>query len=340
MLESSARGLASAAAIRLLEARPDVEASFGDDAFSSWRDHLESRLLELSSALLASEPGLFVNAVRWSRVAFAAREVPKEYVQASLESLREVLAEELPESASELSREYLEAGLEGLEGSAETARLEGQSPEERLALEYLAAALEGNRTKAIDLALRATESGLPAADVLTRVLGPAQREVGRMWHNGEVSVSHEHFVTATTQTAMALVAGPEARKEPRGKSVLVAVAPGNAHTIGAQMLAHLFELAGWRALHLGEAMPASDLGVALAAFDADLLALSIALSQQLRGARDAIQAARRVKPEIKILVGGSLLEKVPGVWRQVGADGGAATVEEALPAAAELVGDG
>lgn len=49
-------------------------------------------------------------------------------------------------------------------------------------------------------------------------------------------------------------------------------------------------------------------------------------------------AARAARPEIKILIGGPLLDKVPGVWQQLGADGGAATVDQALSKAADLVG--
>ncbi len=295
-------------------------------------------MVELSSAVLASEPSLFVSAVQWSRVAFTSRDVSEEYIQASLESLREVIAEELPESVGEVSRTYLEAGLEGLVTETSEPILDGETPEGRLAHEYLAAALEGNRDAAVAVILEAAEKGLPTADLLIRVLAPAQREVGSMWHRGELSIPHEHFVTATTQTAMALLAQGQQRKRSNGKAVIVALAPGNAHTLGAQVLAHLFELEGWRALHLGEAMPAADLGVAVAAFDADLLALSIALSPQLRSAKEAVRAVRFVKPEVKILVGGPLLGEVPGVWREVGADAGAATADQALIAAAELVG--
>lgn len=338
LLERSSRGLALAAANRLLGSHPELESLFGDGAFSSWRDHLEQRVLELSSALLASEPKLFVNAVQWSRVAFVSREVPKEYVRASLESLRDVVAEELPISAGELSREYLEAGLEGLDKGGDEPRLKGDSRTERLALEYLSAALEGNRDRAIALVLDAADDGLPVSDILTEVLARSQREVGTMWHSGEVSVSHEHFVTATTRSVMALLAHRLGRRPRNGKSVMVAVAPGNAHTLGAQILACLFEFEGWRVLHLGESLPAAELGVALAAFDADLLALSIALAPQLQGAKAAVNAARAVRPEIKVLLGGPLLETVPDVWRRAGADGGAVTAEGALNTAAELVG--
>jgi methanogenic corrinoid protein MtbC1 len=302
-------------------------------------NQMSAALLEQSARGLASAaPALFVDAVKWSLAAFASREVPEQYIQASLESLRTVVVEELPEQAGELSREYLEKGLDGLSAEVPQVRLEGTTPEGKLALEYLAVALEGDRDRAVEMILEAAKAGTPPVDLFTRVLAPAQREVGALWHRGEVSVSHEHFVTESTRTAMALLAQGNQRKPSNGKSVLVAVAPGNAHTLGAQALAYLFEIEGWRSLHLGEAMPAAELGVAVAAFDAELLALSIALSPQLRSAKEAVRAVRFVRPDVKILVGGPLLDKVPGVWREVDADAGAANVEQALARAAELVG--
>jgi len=53
----------------------------------------------------------------------------------------------------------------------------------------------------------------------------------------------------------------------------------------------------------------------------------------------AIEQIRALEDrEVKIIVGGPVFERVPDLWRRVGADGYSATVEEAEPLATRLTG--
>lgn len=337
-LETGARGLASASATRLLDAHPEVRTAFGYPAYGLWKSYFERQILELSSAVLAAEPALFAWTARWSRRAFGRREVSAEHVRASLESLREVLGEELPESSGSLAQEFVDAGLRELESPLTERRLDGETREGRLALDYLEAALGGDRVRAIDLILEACDGGWTPIDLLTGVLASAQREVGTRWFDGELSVSHEHVVTATTHAAMTLLSRHVERAPAHGKAAMVAVPSGSDHHLGARIFSDLLEIEGWRAIHLGEAVPAAEIAAAVGDFDVDLLALSITLATQVGETIEAVKEARAVETDVKILVGGPLLEMAPELWRRVGGDGGASDVREALGTAARLVG--
>lgn len=339
LVHAGASGYAGAAAGRLLEERPEVGESFGGGAFHRWKGHLEVRLRELAAALLVGEPRLFVADVVWSGTSFAAREVPIEHLHASLEALSAVLAEELPDGTRDLPLDYLSRAAAELAdwrpAAAEPPRADGDV--ERLALAYLEAALSGDRRRAVDLLLGAVDDGLPVTEVYERVLATAQGRVGEMWHRWELSVPQEHFVTTTTRAAMTLLARRLERRAARGKTVVVALVPGNVHELAAQALADYFEMDGWRTIHLGGEMPASDLALGVEAFEADLLALSIALSTQVREAIGVVRKVRALRPGTRILLGGAVVARTPELWRKLGGDGFAVTFEDALRAAAELV---
>ncbi len=340
LIESGAAGYAAAAAERIVEHHPETAVRFGAGAFRSWQEHLSQRLRELAAALVAGEPELFTAEVAWTRVAFESREVPVEDLRASLECLRRVLAEELPAAAGGEPGRYLELALELLDAAAADPAQSpaGDSTEGRLALVYLEATLSGDRRRAIDAVMGAVDDGMSLASAY-QALMTAQRQVGEMWHAGDVLIAQEHFVTATTQTLMTLLGERGgAAATANGKTALVAVAPGDGHYLAARLLANLFEQEGWRTIHLAGAVPPKELALGLEAFEADLLALSLTVSTRLQATIEAVAEARALRPGIKVVVGGRVLERLPGICRRIGADACVATPAEALEVAARLVG--
>ena len=342
LIEAGAAGYAAAAAERMLERHPDTAERFGAGAFRAWQDHLAQRLRELAAALVAGDPDLFIAEVAWTRVAFEGRDVPLEDLRASLTCLGEVLAAELPPAAVADPGRYLDAGLAGLDAESHPSEPEVASEPavSRLALAYLEAALSGDRPRAVETILSAVDGGL-SVNLAYEALMAAQREVGEMWHAGDLVVAQEHFVTATTQSMMTLLAqkaGPAAGAN--GKTVMVAVAPGDSHYLGARLLANLFEDAGWRTIHLAGALPPAEMAIGVDAFEVDLLAISLTVSTRLQATIEAVEQVRASRPAIKILVGGRVVARSPSVCDRIGADACTATHEEAIELGARLVGLG
>jgi methanogenic corrinoid protein MtbC1 len=341
LIEAGAAGYAAAAAERIVERHPETAERFGAGAFRAWQEHLGQRLRELAAALVAGDPGLFNAEVAWSRVAFEGRDVPTEDLRASLECLKEVLAEELPAAAGAEPGRYLEQGLETLDAELTRPALAdaADSPIGRLALAYLEATLSGDRRRAVETVLSAVDGGLEVAAAYEALMA-AQREVGEMWHAGDLAVAQEHFTTATTQSLLTLLAERARSTDggPNGKTVMVAVAPGDAHYIGARVLANLFEHQGWRTIHLAGGLPPVELALGVEAFEVDLLVLSLTVSTRLPATIEAVQQVRRRRPGCKVLVGGRVPARSPVVGERIGADACAATAEEALRLGARLVG--
>lgn len=336
LLKRSAAGYAAAAAARLLEQHPALREQGG--ALAAWRTHLSQRLLELAAAVAAEEPRLFRERVLWSYQTFVARDLDTEQLQASLESLRAVLAAELPARAAEPALTCLDAALQALVAGVEPPRggqLDPTAESGRLALGYLNQVLEGDTYAAAAVLIEALQSGHLTAEALyLDVLLPAQEEIGRLWHGAQASVAEEHLVSATTRRVMAIAAHLAPRTTARQATVVSACATGNAHDLPLRAIADLFHLHGWRSLFLGADVPTEDLPAVLSGYDADVLLLSASLSTQLEQVRVAVETVREQSARpVGIIVGGAAFDEAPALAVRFGADAYAPSAREALRAA-------
>ena len=125
---------------------------------------------------------------------------------------------------------------------------------------------------------------------------PAQVEVGRMWHIGEINVAEEHFASATTKTVMAQLMARAQFSPSNGKTMLAAAVAGNQLDIGPQAVADFFEMDGWRTVQLGADVPTGDIVKSVDFFGVDMLGLSASQSTQLETVRETIKAVRLAQP--------------------------------------------
>jgi len=333
ILERSAGGFATAAALRLLEDHPGIEARYAPGAVDSWKSHLTQRILELSASLAAGSSDMFVNRVVWSRKTFQARELQPRDLESSLDALHAVLAEKLPPNARVTALKFVSDARRAVSGQPdpEDSMLDAGQPHDRLALRYLQCAVEGNVLPAMEVVLDALEDDVTVADAILRVLLPAQVEVGRLWHLDQLSIAEEHLVTTTTQRLMAVLASRGVRRRDNGKTAVAAAVAGNVHDVGIRAISYLFELDGWRTIFLGTDVPRGDLPAAVQFFEADVILLSCALSVQLKSVRETIEAIRkRAERDVKIMVGGLAFFESPDLWKDIGADGYAPNATQAL----------
>jgi len=344
ILHSGARGFADLAAERMLTRAGGLAPDLGPDARRLWCENLRGRVTDLARAVAAGRPEDFVDHVGWSKVAFVTRELPVGSLAESLACLRTVLAEELPLQARDDALSVLDAAIgafTNLGGDAPSA-LQVRTPHGRLTASYIVALLEGDRSRASDLLLRAVRAGeLSVREALLDVCAPAERELGRMWHVNESTVAEEHFVSATTVRLISQLVTLAAPAPPSGHSVLVACGPLDDHDIGARIVSELLELEGWRVVFLGARLPAGELAWAAGAFAVDLVVLSAAMDEHRDGVAQAIATLRACgdqRAALPVLVGGTAFEGPDELWRDVGATARARSASDALTLARQLVG--
>ena len=334
-LRTGSEGLAGLATAKLFEQNPE---SLTDD-FLAWKGHMRGKVLQLAAAIQTNSPAAFAGHVLWIRQAFEARAIPPEVVGAALDSLAEVIAESVPSDATAILAPHWQAAQEALASpqSSPQCFLNGDHPDGKLALAYMAALRNGDAKLGYAMVMQALEEGpMQTAEILDRVLTPALQEMGQLWHKGEASVAEEHFTTRATEHLIAQLVTAAPPMPYNGKTALVSGVAGNAHSLGVQVVAAHLELAGWRTICLGTNMPPADLALAAQTFGAHVVLLGATLGFQLEALSEVIAMIRTTAPEAKVLVGGSAFAHCETAWKEMGAHGFADNASQAVEMASRL----
>ncbi|MBL8860772.1 MAG: cobalamin-dependent protein [Planctomycetes bacterium] len=341
LVGSAKKAHAAGAVLRVADANPGAVAAFGAAGFLDLKTHAEGLLDHLIQALTFARPALYADQVGWLKQAFVARGIDTTALALLLAALRDELAAELPPEAAQTARAVAEAGLRHFESApAETpSPLSAATRETELAKRYLLAVFEGRRLDAIRIAEDAIAAGLSVPDLYSKVLGPAQVEIGRMWQRGEVHVAEEHLSSRITEQVMSIVNARMPRAPRNGQRVLITSANGDLHDIGLRMVADHFEMQGWEVVFLGASTPAEDVAAAVRDFEVDLVAVAAKLVLHVRTTAELIAAVRGsvAGRHLPILVGGYPFQIVPDLWRLVGADGVATSAAQAVEVGERLV---
>jgi methanogenic corrinoid protein MtbC1 len=326
-IESRRDELAEAIVAQQWKIRPDLERRYGAAGFSKCLEDANFHLRYLSEAIEASEPKLFVDYIAWAKVMLASRNVPTEDLANHLEVVRDVIADSLPGEMRESVRSYIHSALDYLRGHHQAQALsflEYGEPLSEVAKSYLTALLRYERHAAIRLILDAVDAGTSVKDIYYFVFEPCQREIGRLWQLNMATVAQEHYCTASTQLAMALLY-PRifAEKKTKIGTLVAACVPGELHEMGPRLVCDLLEMEGWDTTFLGASVPIAALLETVKARRPHVFAISASMTFHVNMVRQLILALQgsNIAPLPQILVGGHAFRLAPELWRDVGADG-------------------
>ncbi|MCC2545280.1 cobalamin-dependent protein [Hymenobacter sp. BT175] len=256
-------------------------------------------------------------------------------LQAQLSALRQILRRHLPISDYSLTDHYLRQVMQALgEPLPRTSDAEPTKPPglSALAAEYLNLLLAGQRAAALKLMRRAAKDGTAVHELYLSVFQPVQREVGRLWHQGKISVAQEHYCTAATELAMAQL-HPYLMKVPRnGRRLVATTLAGDLHGMPVRIVSDFLEAEGWESYFLGASTPAESVWSATVAYNADLIIVGASMSHHVAAVRELISARQEdpARADVKIVVGGAPFNADPQLWQAVGADGWAPDAWQAI----------
>ncbi|HPF39083.1 MAG TPA: B12-binding domain-containing protein [Phycisphaerae bacterium] len=339
-IENVARALAEWTVNRHLKSDPALPDKYGEYWRSDWVGHVESRFRFLAQAVALNRPEVFAAALQWTAEAHCGHEENIADLDLSLRCMREVVREEAPTAALDAVNRCIDAALNSMECRDDTNRssLSPDRPHDRLTLSFVEAILSADDSRAARMIFDAAGSGTSVKAIYCEALQPAMREIGILWHRGDISVAEEHLATATTRDVMARLRTSFPETPQNAPRVLAAAVAGDFHDLGLRMAADLLELEGWRAWFLGANVPADVLIEFLDRWPTQLLLLSASTALHLRSAAKTIETIRNVFPasQLRVLVGGTPFSQIEGLWRDIGADGCGATLGDTPSAAAEL----
>jgi methanogenic corrinoid protein MtbC1 len=204
---------------------------------------------------------------------------------------------------------------------------------------YLAAQLRGDRRQALQVITdEGPRAGLSPAQ-LSRVIGDAQREIGRLWQEDRISVAEEHIATAISHMALSFVYQLARPGTPNGKKVLVACVEGELHEFPARIAADALDLAGFEVRFLGASVPTDSLLSILDKDAPDLLALSVTMSFHVPAAREAVRRVREhTGGRLPIALGGGACEWSKNLATELAVEVTGCDADELVRAAARQLG--
>lgn len=320
---------------------PEIAARFGPMGRKKCVEDAQHHLAYLAAAVSTKSPALFENYVGWAAALLAHYDVHQSDLGENLRCLRAALIEQLPPRAAEQATAYLDSGLRNLRVPRGRTKsfLSQDQPYAELASTYLNALLHGDRKTAQRAVLDAVAAGMSEKDVYLHVFQPCQFEIGRLWHERRVSVAHEHYCTAVTQTIMGHLYVSMFHSARVGKTAVVCCVGQELHELGARMVADFFEMNGWDSIYLGANTPAREVVTSVTEHEADIVCLSVTLTRHIAELLEVISALRAGTGgrRLPILVGGNPFRLVENLWKQVGADGFAPDAQSAVNLANGLV---
>jgi methanogenic corrinoid protein MtbC1 len=191
---------------------------------------------------------------------------------------------------------------------------------QQLKAEYLGYMLKGDTRKAIDVILRAVQSGIGVEDIYINVFRDVMYEVGNLWHQNKISVDNEHYCTSVTQMAIAQFYSLIFDRPRNGRKVLTCCVGSELHEMGIRMVSDLFEYDGWDSHYLGAAVPKEAILKSITEFNPELVCLSVTMPHHLHLCRDIVKGIQERYPEVKIAVGGQAIMKSRRLWEKWNVD--------------------
>ncbi len=341
-IEAQRAVLAEAIVARQYEQQPGLLERYGERGRAKCVEDTEYTLSFLATALAYSSGPILSEYVAWMRPMMVAFGVEREHVDEHLACVREVLRERLPEELTEQVCSIFDAAVEAADVVALASQplVDGDLAVGWLAQQYLEALLRADRHEAMRIVLNAEKNGASVRDVYLKVFQPVQKEVGRLWQSGAITVAQEHYCTAATQLIMAQLYPRLFAHERTGRRLVAAAVEGDLHEMGLRIVTDLFQAEGWDTVYLGANVPASGVVRSIVEHKPDVVLISVTMAYHLRAAEQLIARIRaEVGEETKILIGGYPCNVDGGLWERLGADACACDAVEAIASAAALIAD-
>ena len=171
----------------------------------------------------------------------------------------------------------------------------------------------------LDAALRRATIALPAEAFLDALVVRLSERVADGVRRGTLRPAHRHL--AQSALCRVLDRFAEAVTLPdAGPPLIVATPPGQAHELGALLIAAAAAAEGWRATYLGPGLPAEDVAEAAVAARARVVAVSLGATPNDRIVPHELRRLRALlPPDVAIVVEGTAAETHRGVIREIGA---------------------
>ncbi len=140
--------------------------------------------------------------------------------------------------------------------------------------------------------------------IYNSIITPAMVEIGELWHEGKITIAHEHHASQIVDSLIYMVVENSIRLSNNGLRALVTSPSGENHWMGAKMFSNLLFLDGWDVQYIGVNTPGEDLAKYLSEIEVDVLALSVVLPTNIPSVEDSVNTIESIENPPFIILGG------------------------------------
>lgn len=196
--------------------------------------------------------------------------------------------------------------------------------------------IAGNAEKVKEYTEKAVSDGLDVAEILNAGLIAGMSVVGVRFKNNEVYVPEVLVAARAMRIGMAVIKPLLANSTVRERGVVViGTVKGDLHDIGKNLVAMMFEGAGYKVIDVGIDAPPEKFVQALAEYRPQIVCLSALLTTTMVKMKESVAQLKAADANVKIMVGGAPVSQT--FADEIGADGYAADAASAVDIANELL---
>lgn len=167
--------------------------------------------------------------------------------------------------------------------------------------------VEGNKEKCSEIVKILLDEKTDLKDIYVELFQNSLYRIGKLWDHNEITIPEEHLATQIVEMLINKFA-PVTTSDPNKRAVVTCI-DKEFHEVGAKMVAHIFELNGWKTYYLGASVPLRELMKFVKQADPDIIALSWSLYLNLARFLEVIDNLTKLYPTKKIIVGGQALKE-------------------------------
>jgi len=172
---------------------------------------------------------------------------------------------------------------------------------------------------ALELTLKALETGIGPQQILENALVPAMDRVGKKFSENKIFVPQMLMSARAMGAAMVQLKPFFTSGEIKTKGTfIIGTVKGDLHDIGKNLVAMMIEGAGWSVIDLGVDVPSSRYLDALKENPGAVVGLSALLTTTMLNMNEIVSDIKKKVPEAKVIIGGAPVNNE--FCKKIGAD--------------------
>ncbi len=189
--------------------------------------------------------------------------------------------------------------------------------------QYLDALLTGDRRQCrniIEDILHHNSASI--AGVYSDVVWPIMMEIDTLYRSERITLPQEHLANRINRTIIDQLQNKLPRQPQTEKKVVICSSVHETSELGGQMIADMFESAGWDVRFLGGGLTSDDILSFVHQFCPDILVIYGVEPSETAQVRSIIDRIREInaRPDMKIMLAGGVFGRAEGLWEEIGAD--------------------